>query len=105
MIVIEGLKGKPVAEICASSALLIPLAHSGRRCRWGHEGLETGWSGFGQALAGQPHRHSDNGHRRCRQDMLEMGFRRASIARTADAKGPHCLERVPSIPARLADSA
>ena len=53
----------------------------------GHEGLEPGLSGFGGAIAGQPHPHANNVHGRCRENRLEVGFRRAPIAGPADAKG------------------
>jgi hypothetical protein len=53
----------------------------------GHESLEAGWSGPGRAVAGQPHTYPHKVDRRRRQDVLEMGFRRTSLAGASDPKG------------------
>ena len=70
---------------------VILLANSGSRCRLGHKGLESGWSGLGRTVTGQPQTHPDKGDRRGGQDMLETGFRCASRAGTSHPKRPHGL--------------
>jgi hypothetical protein len=57
----------------------------------GHEGLETGLSGLGWALAGQPYAYPHEIDRRGCYDVLEMRFRRTSIAGTSGAKRTHGL--------------
>lgn len=80
--------------------MILP-ANSGSRYSWSHKGLEAGLSGRGRTLAGQPHAYPHKIDRRSRQNLLEMGLRRTSIAGTADAEGPHSLGDGPFNPCAL----